>query len=49
MTRENDRLKKIVSKLSKVGVNITKTKSRSELIQSLKAYQPISKSLSHDS
>ncbi|WP_421382809.1 Lmo0850 family protein [Bacillus salacetis] len=49
MANENDRLKKVVSKLSKVGVNITKTKSRMEVFQSLKSLQPLPKPLSHDS
>ncbi|MGD6805013.1 Lmo0850 family protein [Rossellomorea vietnamensis] len=49
MANENERMKKIVSKLSKVGVNITKTKSRMEVFQSLKSLQPLPKTLSHDS
>ncbi|WP_168413066.1 Lmo0850 family protein [Bacillus salacetis] len=49
MTNENERLKKVVTKLSKVGVNITKTKSRMEVFQALKTLQPLPKTLSHDS
>ncbi|MFD2679233.1 Lmo0850 family protein [Bacillus seohaeanensis] len=41
--KENERLKQVIIKLSKVGVTITKTKSRREIFHSLKAYEPLPK------
>ncbi|WP_303049451.1 Lmo0850 family protein [Bacillus sp. Marseille-Q1617] len=49
MVKENDRFKKVITKLSKVGVNISKTKSRREILHSLKPYQPLPKTLTQDS
>jgi len=49
VVKENDRLKRVITKLSNVGLNITKTKSRREILQSLKQYQPLPKTLTQDS
>ncbi|BCB02064.1 hypothetical protein CN378_06490 [Bacillus sp. AFS015802] len=49
MVKENDRFKKVITKLSNVGVNISKTKSRREILHSLKQYQPLPKTLTQDS
>ncbi|UTE79316.1 Lmo0850 family protein [Rossellomorea sp. KS-H15a] len=39
----------MITKLSNVGVNISKTKSRREILHSLKQYQPLPKTLTQDS
>ncbi|MFC7787118.1 MULTISPECIES: Lmo0850 family protein [Bacillaceae] len=49
VVKENDRFKKVITKLSNVGVNISKTKSRREILHSLKQYQPLPKTLTQDS
>ncbi|KIL48739.1 Lmo0850 family protein [Jeotgalibacillus campisalis] len=42
MTRDSESLKRMIVKLSEVGVKITKTKSRLEILESVKSTQQIS-------
>ncbi|WP_280632257.1 Lmo0850 family protein [Jeotgalibacillus proteolyticus] len=42
MARDNESLKRMIVKLSEVGVKITKTKSRLEVLESVKGPHEIS-------
>ena len=44
LNRESERLKKVISNLAKVGVKISKTKSRLEVLQSVNQLSSVIKS-----
>jgi 5-enolpyruvylshikimate-3-phosphate synthase len=44
LNRESERLKKVISNLAKVGVKISKTKSRLEVLQSVNQLSSVVKS-----